>query len=42
MNVIGYWFSDRLALKAGRAQPVVAGTMPELERWCRKPAQTSC
>jgi heat shock protein HtpX len=31
MNVIGYWFSDRFALKAGRAQPVVTGTMPELE-----------
>ena len=31
MNVIGYWFSDRFALKAGRAQPVVPGTMPELE-----------
>jgi heat shock protein HtpX len=30
MNVIGYWFSDRFALKAGR-QPVVPGTMPELE-----------
>jgi heat shock protein HtpX len=21
MNVIGYWFSDRFALRAGRAQP---------------------
>ena len=31
MNVIGYWFSDRFALKAGRAEPVVPGTMPELE-----------
>jgi heat shock protein HtpX len=31
MNVIGYWFSDRFALKVGRAQPVVPGTMPELE-----------
>jgi heat shock protein HtpX len=31
MNVIGYWFSDRFALKAGRSQPVVPGTMPELE-----------
>ena len=31
MNVIGYWFSDRFALKAGRAQPVVPGMMPELE-----------
>jgi heat shock protein HtpX len=31
MNVIGYWFSDGFALKAGRSQPVVPGTMPELE-----------
>ena len=31
MNVAGYWFSDKLALKASRAQPVEAGTMPELE-----------
>jgi heat shock protein HtpX len=31
MNVIGYWFSDRFALAAGRAEPVEPGTMPELE-----------
>jgi heat shock protein HtpX len=31
MNVFGYWFSDKLALKASRAQPVEPGTMPELE-----------
>ena len=31
MNVAGYWFSDRLALKASRAQPVEPGSMPELE-----------
>ena len=31
MNVAGYWFSDRLALKASRAQPIEPGTMPELE-----------
>jgi heat shock protein HtpX len=31
MNVAGYWFSDRLALRASRAQPVEPGTMPELE-----------
>jgi hypothetical protein len=30
-NVIGYWFSDRLALKARRAQPVEPGTHPVLE-----------
>jgi Zn-dependent protease with chaperone function len=27
MNVVGYWFSDRFALRAGRAQPVEHGTM---------------
>jgi heat shock protein HtpX len=31
MNVFGYWFSDRLALRASKAQPVEPGTMPELE-----------
>ena len=31
MNVGGYWFSDKLALKASRAQPIEPGTMPELE-----------
>ena len=31
MNVAGYWFSDRLALKASRAQPVEPGSMPELD-----------
>jgi heat shock protein HtpX len=31
MNVVGYWFSDRFALKASRAQPVEPGSMPWLE-----------
>jgi heat shock protein HtpX len=31
MNVVGYWFSDKLALKASRAQPVEAGAIPWLE-----------
>jgi heat shock protein HtpX len=31
MNVVGYWFSDTLALKASRAQPVRTGEMPVLE-----------
>jgi heat shock protein HtpX len=39
MNVIGYWFSDRLALKAGRAQPVEPGAMPELEGMVQDLAQ---
>jgi heat shock protein HtpX len=31
INVIGYWFSDRIALEASRAKPVEPGTRPELE-----------
>jgi heat shock protein HtpX len=31
MNVAGYWFSDKLALRASRAQPVEPGTMPQIE-----------
>jgi heat shock protein HtpX len=31
MNVAGYWFSDKLALRASRAQPVEPGTMPQVE-----------
>ena len=32
MNVAGYWFSDKLALKASRARPLERGEIPELER----------
>lgn len=32
MNVVGYWFSDKLALRASRAQPVPPGHLPELAR----------
>ena len=32
MNVGGYWFSDKLALKASRARPLERGEIPELER----------
>ena len=31
MNVVGYWFSAKLALKASKAQPVEPGTLPEVE-----------
>jgi heat shock protein HtpX len=39
MNVIGYWFSDKIALKASRAQPVEPGTLPELEATVQDLAQ---
>jgi heat shock protein HtpX len=39
MNVAGYWFSDKLALKASRAQPVEPGSMPELEGMVQDLAQ---
>jgi len=32
MNVAGYWFSDKLALKASRARPLARGEIPELEQ----------
>ncbi len=32
MNVGGYWFSDKLALKASRARPLQPAEVPELER----------
>ena len=32
MNVAGYWFSDKLALKASRARPLARGEFPELEQ----------
>jgi heat shock protein HtpX len=39
MNVAGYWFSDKLALKASRAKPVEPGTLPELEALVQDLAQ---
>ena len=32
MNLVGYWFSDKLALKASRAQPLEPGQAPWLRR----------
>jgi Zn-dependent protease with chaperone function len=31
MNVVGYWFSDKLALAASRARPLGPGEIPRLE-----------
>jgi heat shock protein HtpX len=39
MNVAGYWFSDRLALRASRARPVEPRTLPELEAMVQDLAQ---
>ena len=39
MNVAGYWFSDKLALKASRAKPVEPRTLPELEATVQELAQ---
>ena len=38
-NVVGYWFSDRIALRASGAKPVEPGTMPELEATVQDLAQ---
>ena len=39
MNVFGYWFSDRIALQASRAQPVEPGENPGLEAMVQDLAQ---
>jgi len=39
MNVAGYWFSDKLALKASRAKRVEPGTLPQLEAIVQELAQ---
>jgi heat shock protein HtpX len=39
LNAVGYWFSDRIALRASRAQPVEPGTKPELEAMVQELAQ---
>jgi heat shock protein HtpX len=38
-NVVGYWFSDKFALRASGAQPVEPGTHPELEAMVQDLAQ---
>jgi heat shock protein HtpX len=35
MNLVGYWFSDKIALKASRAQPVSEQEAPDLYRTVR-------
>src|SRR5919199_5753219 len=32
MNLVGYWFSDRIALKASRAHPLERSQLPSLAR----------
>jgi heat shock protein HtpX len=39
LNVVGYWFSDRIALRASRAQPVESGSKPDLEAMVQELAQ---
>jgi heat shock protein HtpX len=36
MNVVGYWFSDRIALRASRARPLSEEEAPELYRIVRE------
>jgi heat shock protein HtpX len=31
MNVVGYWFSDKIALTASRARPLTRGEIPQLD-----------
>jgi heat shock protein HtpX len=31
MNVVGYWFSDKIALRASRARPLARGEVPQLD-----------
>ena len=43
MNVVGYWFSDRIALAASRARPVRPGSSRSLRRWSTSsPAAPRC
>ena len=38
-NILGYWFSDRIALRTSGARPVEPGTRPELEAMVQDLAQ---
>ena len=42
MNLAGYWFSDKFALKASRAQPVEPGALPWLEVTVQELAARAC
>ena len=39
MNVVGYWFSDKIAIKASKAKPVAEGELPEVRKMMRELAQ---
>jgi heat shock protein HtpX len=39
MNLAGYWFSDKLALRASRARPLEPGEVPALEAMTQRLAQ---
>src|SRR4051794_1027444 len=39
MNVVGYWFSDRIALKASRARPLDEAEAPQLHAAVAAPSQ---